>query len=63
MIDYSQRILILASCVHPDIGTLNWALEDQMKSKVTTIIFDPTQQVNIKEYDLIIFISPIKNMN
>ncbi|MAJ06587.1 MAG: hypothetical protein CL827_06980 [Crocinitomicaceae bacterium] len=58
VIDYSQRILILASCVHPDIGTLNWALEDQMKSKVTTIIFDTKQQVNIKEYDLIIFYKP-----
>ena len=36
VIDYSQKILILSSSVHPDISTLNWALEDQLKSKITT---------------------------
>ena len=61
IIDYSQKILILSSCIHPDIATLNWALEDQLKSKINTIVVDGNQEVNIEDYNLIIFYKPNQN--
>lgn len=61
IIDYSQKILILSSCIHPDIATLNWALEDQLKSKINTIVVDGNQEVKIEDYNLIIFYKPNQN--
>ncbi|MAE15412.1 MAG: hypothetical protein CL821_07475 [Crocinitomicaceae bacterium] len=60
VIDYSQKILILTSAAHPDISALNWALEDQLKSKVSTFNIDKFDQ-NINEYDLLIFYKPTES--
>ena len=57
VIDYSQKILILSSGSHPDIAALNWALEDQLKSKVTTFQIDDFNG-KISDYDLLIFHKP-----
>ena len=57
VIDYSQKILILTSVAHPDISSLNWALEDQLKSKVYTYNINKFDQ-NINDYDLLIFYKP-----
>ena len=57
VIDYSQKILILSSCSHPDIAALNWALEDQLKSKVTTFQIDKFKG-EISDFDLLIFYKP-----
>tara|TARA_B100001094_G_scaffold60606_1_gene56168 strand:+ start:674 stop:2743 length:2070 start_codon:yes stop_codon:yes gene_type:complete len=57
VIDYSQKILILTSAAHPDISALNWALEDQLKSKISTFNIDKFDQ-NINDYDLLIFYKP-----
>ena len=60
VIDYSQKILILTSAAHPDISALNWALEDQLKSKVSTFNINKFDQ-NINDYDLLIFYKPTLN--
>ena len=60
VIDYSQKILILTSAAHPDISALNWALEDQLKSKVSTFNIDKFDK-NINEYDLLIFYKPTES--
>ena len=52
-----KEILILASGSHPDIAALNWALEDQLKSKVTTFQIDDFNG-KISDYDLLIFHKP-----
>jgi hypothetical protein len=57
VIDYSQKILILSSGSHPDIAALNWALEDQLKSKVTTVQIDDFNG-KINDFDLLIFYKP-----
>ena len=57
VIDYSQKILILTSCSHPDISAMNWALEDQLKSKVTTFQIDQFTE-NITDFDLLVFYKP-----
>ena len=57
VIDYSQKILILSSVSHPDIAALNWALEDQLKSKVTTFQIDDYNG-KITDFDLLIFYKP-----
>jgi hypothetical protein len=57
VIDYSQKILILSSCSHPDIAALNWALEDQLKSKVTTFQIDDFNG-EINDFDMLIFYKP-----
>jgi len=57
VIDYSQKILILSSGSHPDIAALNWALEDQLKSKVTTFQIDDFNG-EISDFDLLIFHKP-----
>ena len=57
VIDYSQKILILSSGSHPDIAAINWALEDQLKSKVTTFQIDDFNG-KISDYDLLIFHKP-----
>ena len=57
VIDYSQKILILSSASHPDIAALNWALEDQLKSKVTTFQIDDFNG-GISDFDLLIFYKP-----
>ena len=57
VIDYSQKILILTSSSHPDIAALNWALEDQLKSKVTTFHIDQFKG-EISDFDLLIFHKP-----
>jgi hypothetical protein len=57
VIDYSQKILILSSGSHPDISALNWALEDQLKSKVTTFQIDDFTG-KITDFDLLIFYKP-----
>ena len=55
-----KKILILTSAAHPDISALNWALEDQLKSKVSTFNIDKFDQ-NINEYDLLIFYKPTES--
>ena len=60
IIDYSQKILILTSGPHPDISALNWALEDQLKSKVSTFYIDDFDE-QISNYDLVIFYKPTEN--
>ena len=50
IIDYSQKILILTSAAHPDISAINWALEDQLKSKISTFNIDEFDK-NINDYD------------
>ena len=57
VIDYSQKILILSYGSHPDIAALNWALEDQLKSKVTTFQIDDFNG-KINDFDLLIFYKP-----
>ncbi|MDG1439689.1 MAG: hypothetical protein P8Q16_02915 [Flavobacteriales bacterium] len=57
VIDYSQKILILSSSIHPDISALNWALEDQLKSKITTSTIEKFDR-KISEFDLLIFYKP-----
>jgi len=57
VIDYSQKILILSSGSHPDIAALNWALEDQLKSKITTFQIDDFNG-EIIDFDLLIFYKP-----
>ena len=57
VIDYSQKILILSSGSHPDIAAINWALEDQLKSKVTTLQIDDFNG-KINDFDLLIFYKP-----
>ena len=57
VIDYSQKILILSSGSHPDIAAINWALEDQLKSKVTTFQIDDFNG-EINDFDLLIFYKP-----
>ncbi len=57
VIDYSQKILILSSGSHPDIAALNWALEDQLKSKVATFQIDDFNG-KINDFDLLIFYKP-----
>ena len=57
VIDYSQKILILSAGSHPDIAALNWALEDQLKSKVTTFQIDDFNG-EITDFDLLIFYKP-----
>ena len=62
IIDYSQKILIITSAPHPDISALNWALEDQLKSKISTFTIEEFDQ-NINDYDLLIFYKPTANKN
>ena len=57
VIDYSQKILILSTSSHPDIAALNWALEDQLKSKVSTFQIDDFDG-EINDFDLLIFYKP-----
>ena len=62
IIDYSQKILILTSAAHPDISAINWALEDQLKSKISTFNIDEFDK-NINDYDLLVFYKPIISKN
>ena len=40
VIDKTQNILILAKAPHPDLGALNWALSDQLKTSVNIEYID-----------------------
>lgn len=62
IIDYSQKVLILTSAAHPDISAINWALEDQLKSKISTFNIDEFDK-NINDYDLLVFYKPIISKN
>jgi len=62
IIDYSQKVLILTSAAHPDISVINWALEDQLKSKISTFNIDEFDK-NINDYDLLVFYKPIISKN
>lgn len=54
VIDKTQNILILAEGPHPDLGSLNWALSDQLKTSVTVEYIDDFNK-DILNYDLVIF--------
>ena len=60
VIDRSQKVLILAESPHPDIAALNWALQDQLRSEVSTFMFHDFDK-SISKYDLVIFHKPFQN--
>ena len=62
IIDYSQKILILAAAPHPDVSSINWALKDLLKSKVSSFLIDDFKG-NVVDYDLVIFHQPFLNSN
>ncbi|MBM77922.1 MAG: hypothetical protein CL846_05520 [Crocinitomicaceae bacterium] len=54
VIDKTQNILILAKAPHPDLGALNWALSDQLKTSVNIEYIDDFDK-GFLDYDLVIF--------
>lgn len=60
VIDKTQKILLLGEAPHPDIGALNWALFDQLKTNVEIkYLFD--FKGNLLDYDLVIFHKGLSN--
>ncbi len=57
VIDYSQKILFLASAPHPDIAALNSVLKDLLKSKTTTFLINDFKE-SLLNYDLVILHKP-----
>jgi hypothetical protein len=54
VIDKTQNILILAEGPHPDIGALNWALLDQLKTTVSIQYLNNFKD-DLLNFDLVIF--------
>lgn len=60
VIDKTQNILILGEGPHPDIGALNWALSDQLKTTVNiNYIYDFEDE--LLNFDLVIFHKGLSN--
>lgn len=60
VIDKTQKILLLAEAPHPDLGALNWALFDQLKTNVE-IKYSYDFKGNLFDYDLVIFHKGLSN--
>jgi hypothetical protein len=53
VIDKTQNILLLADAPHPDVGALNWALLDQLKTNVEIKYLSDFEQ-DLLDYDLVV---------